>query len=173
MHVTHTFSIQGVRHAVQVDAQEEKGTLRVSVDGEQALDFTPPARNAVTGTWLLGPKVFRVAVARIGSRLELALNGQRFPLEPSTPAASQGSKSQPGTRPGIITAPMHGKLVELCVLPGDRVEPETVVAVLEAMKSRVGVRAGQAGVVKTVTHEPGEQVAVGDTLVELRTERSG
>jgi len=68
---------------------------------------------------------------------------------------------------GAVVAPLTGRVVEVRVRPGDRVDRSTVVAVLEAMKTRVEVRAGREGTVLRVLVREGESVRQGDPLVLL------
>jgi geranyl-CoA carboxylase alpha subunit len=68
---------------------------------------------------------------------------------------------------GRITAPMHGLLLEVRVIPGDEVEAGQTLAVLEAMKMHYEIVAEAAGTVVEVTAEAGRQVAADDVLVEI------
>ncbi|HEX3604567.1 MAG TPA: biotin carboxylase N-terminal domain-containing protein [Candidatus Dormibacteraeota bacterium] len=67
-------------------------------------------------------------------------------------------------RPGSLRAPMPGTVLRVEVAPGDRVEPGSVVAVLEAMKMEHAVLAGAAGQVAEVHVRPGEQVDAGAVI---------
>lgn len=68
---------------------------------------------------------------------------------------------------GVVPAPITGRVVEVRVRPGDEVERGSIVAVLEAMKTRVEVRAGSAGKVRAVLVREGAAVRQGDPLVAL------
>jgi 3-methylcrotonyl-CoA carboxylase alpha subunit len=63
-----------------------------------------------------------------------------------------------GSGDGIVKAPMHGKVLELFVAVGDRVEAGERLAVIEAMKMEHTLRAPFAGVVKQVGAAAGVQV---------------
>jgi len=62
-------------------------------------------------------------------------------------------------------APLPGVVSEVRVAVGDRVDPGSVVLVLEAMKMENEVYAPAGGVVEEVYVEPGRQVGRGDRLV--------
>jgi len=66
---------------------------------------------------------------------------------------------------GGFAAPMPGKVIELRVQVGDRVEPGQTVVVLEAMKMEHPMRASEAGVVREVRVAVGDQVESGATLL--------
>lgn len=56
-----------------------------------------------------------------------------------------------------ITAPMVGKIVDIKVKVGDRVQEDDEIAIMEAMKMEMPIVAPAAGVVKEI------RVAVGQT----------
>jgi biotin carboxyl carrier protein len=57
-----------------------------------------------------------------------------------------------------VTVPMVGKIVSVTVKPGDRVEENDQVAVLEAMKMERPVVAPVSGMVKEICVAPGQEV---------------
>jgi len=69
--------------------------------------------------------------------------------------------------PGAVPAPMTGRVVEVKVKSGDRVERGTTLVILEAMKARVEVKANRSGVVREVLAKEGEVVKQGQPLVVL------
>jgi 3-methylcrotonyl-CoA carboxylase alpha subunit len=77
----------------------------------------------------------------------------------SVPAAAAGGGD------GVIKAPMHGRVLEITVAPGERVTGGHRLAVIEAMKMEHTLRAPFAGVVKSVAVGAGAQVAEGDEIM--------
>ena len=71
---------------------------------------------------------------------------------------------------GLVTAPMHGKIVVLLVKRGDRVEKGQRLAVVEAMKMEHALLAPAAGEIVEVAAQPGMQVAQGAALIRIRVE---
>jgi len=67
----------------------------------------------------------------------------------------------------LVTAPMTGRVLALKVGFGSEVKEDTVVAILESMKTQVEVTAGKAGKVKRVLVEEGQVVKQGQPLLEL------
>jgi acetyl-CoA/propionyl-CoA carboxylase biotin carboxyl carrier protein len=78
------------------------------------------------------------------------------------PAAAAGAAST-----GPAVAPMDATVVDVRVRPGQQVAAGDVVAVLEAMKMEMEIRAGVAGEVTAVLVEAGGPVAAGSPLLEL------
>ena len=68
---------------------------------------------------------------------------------------------------GAITAPMPGKLISIKVKVGDKVEANTLVAILEAMKMENELLAGISGTVKEIKARAGESVEGGKTLMVI------
>ena len=66
-----------------------------------------------------------------------------------------------------VTAPMPGKVVRVLVQPGDEVDAEQGVVVIEAMKMENELRAPSAGRVKEVSVEAGMSVEVGRVLLVI------
>jgi biotin carboxyl carrier protein len=62
---------------------------------------------------------------------------------------------------------MPGVVLDIRVKPGDKVTPNTVVVMLEAMKMENEIFAGRNGVVREVTTTKGASVNTGDPLVMI------
>lgn len=80
------------------------------------------------------------------------------PKAPPAPVASGGNG---------VAAPMPGTITDIKVRVGDRVQPRTVVMMLEAMKMENEIFAGRAGVVSQIAVEKGASVNTGDLLVSI------
>ncbi|CAN5607696.1 acetyl-CoA carboxylase biotin carboxylase subunit [soil metagenome] len=81
------------------------------------------------------------------------------------PAPSAGSRAAAGD--GDVRAPMPGKLLQVPVEPGQQVEQDEVVAVMEAMKIEMSLAAPFAGVVAAVLASPGELVGLRQVIVSI------
>lgn len=66
-----------------------------------------------------------------------------------------------------VSAPLAGNIFKILVKPGDAVEANQVVIIMEAMKMETEIRAASAGTVGSVTVREGDAVQVGDTLLTL------
>jgi acetyl-CoA carboxylase biotin carboxyl carrier protein len=96
---------------------------------------------------------------------------------PAVPAAEPPPAQAPAARePGLseITSPMVGTFycspgpdADPFVQVGDRVEPETTVGIIEAMKIMNEIPAGQSGIVREFLVEDHEAVEYGQPLVLL------
>lgn len=66
-----------------------------------------------------------------------------------------------------IKSPLPGTILEILVKPGDVVQREQKVCVMEAMKMENSILSEMAGKVKAVRVQAGTQVLQGDVLIEL------
>ena len=70
-----------------------------------------------------------------------------------------------------VTAPMVGKILRIEANPGQAVEEDDVVIVMEAMKMEIPVVAPADGTVKTIHVEVGQSVEAGEDLAEIEEPR--
>lgn len=67
----------------------------------------------------------------------------------------------------VVRSATPGVIVSVCVAPGDRIEPDSAVAVVESMKLETVVTAHTAGRVRQVLVGANQQVSPGTVLVRL------
>ena len=88
----------------------------------------------------------------------------------SAPAAAPAAEEEPEeeTFTGeVITAPMGGKVLEVCVKPGDAVKVGDTVLVYEAMKMENDLKSDFEGVIKRVLVEEDDVIATDQPLFEF------
>jgi acetyl-CoA carboxylase carboxyltransferase component len=73
----------------------------------------------------------------------------------------------PADRRRTVTAPLQATVAAVPVAVGDAVAVDSPVMVLESMKMEHVVRAGTAGIVRSLSVEPAAIVAAGDVLAEI------
>jgi pyruvate carboxylase len=66
-----------------------------------------------------------------------------------------------------IGSPLMGRLATVLVAPGDEVEKDTAIFVIEAMKMETTITAPFESTIKTVHLQEGELVGQGDLIIEL------
>jgi urea carboxylase len=87
-----------------------------------------------------------------------------------TDLAATGHSEKIGIPEGDqLTAPMHGSIWKVLVEPGQRVEADQVILIIDAMKMEVAVRSPKASIVKAILCTSGQSVATGDILAVLNT----
>ncbi len=106
-------------------------------------------------------KVLRVT--RTGPKIHLTGDGGGISFD-LVPRFGIPTPDVPG---GAIAAPMPGKVIELRVAVGDRVQAQQVLAVIEAMKMENHLRAPNAGTVTEVRAAVGDQVQKDALLIVI------
>lgn len=103
------------------------------------------------------------------------LNGMRREVAVPDPVAGAAVRKVPLADPADkcqVGVSLPGMVSKVMAVPGDRVEENQVVAIIEAMKMETSVVARMAGVVDEVLVQVGSAVQVGELLMTLR-ESSG
>jgi len=127
---------------------------------------------------------FEVRVGtRSGGRVDVTVNGKGYAVEiesapgaaiaattAATPASAPMGVAAPAAHTagaGDVLAPISGVVLSVEAKPGQRVEPNTRVLVLEAMKMENDIFAATTGTVVEVHVQPQQEVREGDLLVSI------
>ncbi len=116
---------------------------------------------------LVGGRSLEVYVETLpDGRSEAFVNGRRYLVEVRDPRrSSRGGAGAPAAGPLAVKAPMPGKVVAVSVEPGEAVETEQGLLVIEAMKMQNEIRSPKAGIVAEVRVRAGDSVSPGQPLV--------
>jgi biotin carboxyl carrier protein len=82
-------------------------------------------------------------------------------------SSRRGSARAAVVRQGVLTAPMHGLVVDVLVSEGESVLEGQTLVVLESMKMQMTLRAPLGGRVRTTATKKGARVEKGDLLVQI------
>ncbi len=135
-----------IRHfKIQVNGQ----TFEVAV--EEILDGTLLAAGPRATTRV---QVASTTVGAPGAQIAPATIG-------ATPQATQAGGS------GWVVCPMGGKILKIPVKVGQTVKPDSVVAIIEAMKMETSVCAGQPGTIMEIAATEGSVVDSAAPLVRI------
>ena len=120
-------------------------------------------------TWITlefqGKKV-RVPALKYQGRLWFHWQGETHVSDLTDSVRRKGSEKGK-THPGVIMAPMPGKITKVAVQMDDRVSKGQALVVMEAMKMEYTLEADKDGKVSEISAELGNQVGLGDVLVRL------
>lgn len=81
--------------------------------------------------------------------------------QPHSPSDVDGDESR------VCRSPVAGIVIRVCAQPGEPLQSDDLLVVLEAMKMETSVTAPIAGKVKSVNVVPGEAVKLNQILVEF------
>jgi len=154
---------------VTVDVELAAPSLyRVRIDGaEQLID----ARRLAGGlSLLIDGQNHEVSLSRAADDFDLLVHNRRFRFrllseDRARRAAARGSREQTGRRE--VKASMPGKVIDMLVKVGEKVDAGQGLLVIEAMKMENEIKAQGGGEVKEIRVKPGQAVESGEVLVVL------
>ncbi len=158
------FEIGGERVAVKTHYRGEHYLLDLpggSVVGEARLN-----RDGMLVASLDGLRV-RARVVQQDRELVVLLDGVRQALLMHDPLES-GLEDEAG--PGNLRSPMPGKVLEVLVSDGEKVQRGAPMIILEAMKMEHTIVAPADGVVTRISYQPGDLIDEGVDLVEFEAD---
>ena len=99
----------------------------------------------------------------------ITVNGRSYKVDlaPAGAAPVQAGAASHGEGE-VVKAPMAGHILRINVAPGQHVEANTVVIVMEAMKMETEIRTRTSGIVASIAVKVGETVASQDDLLTLQ-----
>ena len=131
-----------------------------SAQAAMAPKVAAPANDSGVYTVKVNGQAYVVEVAEGGDVTALAAVETSTTTAPAAPAPSSGTGA-------TIDAPLAGNIFKILVKPGEDVEANQVVIIMEAMKMETEIRAVEAGTVGDIAVREGDAVQVGDTLLTL------
>ena len=123
---------------------EDTGAYDVSVNGRNFRVESPGG-----GVITVNGRSYKVDLAPAGAA----------PVQAGAASQSEGE---------VVKAPMAGHILRINVAPGQHVEANTVVIVMEAMKMETEIRTRTSGIVASIAVKVGETVASQDDLLTLQ-----
>jgi biotin carboxyl carrier protein len=151
--------------ALRVEVRPEGHRVAVTVDG-RTLEIDHVDLGGGFANLLVAGRSYDVVVSRQGSAFRVAFPEGEVLLELGP--ASRGGLAAPraaASGPARILAPMPGKIVRLLVEPGQQVQADQGLVVVEAMKMENELRAPRAGRVRETSVREGQAVEMGAVLV--------
>lgn len=114
---------------------------------------------------IIDDQVVRGQCLKINGVLWCHLNGRTHIIESSNMRAAKKTTQDAFSKE--IVSPMPGKIIKVLVSPGQSIEAQHVVIVMEAMKMEYSLKAKAQHVIRKVLCQEGQTVQLGQTLVEF------
>lgn len=111
-----------------------------------------------------GDRSATATVVREGRRVWVHLAGRVFVIEAEEPSTRRSGSA---ADQDALSAPMPATVVRVDVAAGDTVRTGDLIALLEAMKMELPVRAPRDGVIARVNCKAGDLIQPGEQLVEF------
>lgn len=112
----------------------------------------------------------RALAQKVKNQLWLHIGGETFVFETEKRASRTGQKGAKDSNQ--VAAPMPGKIMKVLATVGQKVEKDTVLVVMEAMKMEYSLKAPRATVVTEIACSEGDQVQLGQTLVKIESAKA-
>ena len=106
----------------------------------------------------------------VAGQLWVHVNGKTFVYETEAKAKSKKRSKSNKAGDGQIRAPMPGKITKLLVQEGQTTQAAQAVVVMEAMKMEYTLKADLDATVEKIMVKVGDQVQVGQHLVQMKLE---
>jgi biotin carboxyl carrier protein len=159
------FDAQVGEKSLRIEVRGKDGGYRLTVDG-RPLDVEVKEAGRGFLNLILEGRSYDVGLVRADTGITVVLDGV-----PHLAVVTEGSRGAAPARvqsgPSRLTAPMPGKIVRVLVKPGDEVQAQQPVLVMEAMKMENELRAPRAGQVRQVAVVEGQAVERGALLAVL------
>lgn len=153
----------------RVDVQDTGDAAKVRLDTADAVIDARRIRNGTYSLFVDG-RSFVADVVADGDGYVVSVGCESFRIgvadERRRRAAGAAGRRDVGGRQDV-RAMMPGKVVDILIAKGDRVEANQGLLIIEAMKMENEIRASGAGEVKEIKVAPGQTVNTGDLLVVI------
>ena len=162
-------TVDGASQPVEVTGGD--GRYRLTIGGEVWDVDARPSAQGITSLLIGGVSYVADVTDRDGACV-VEVAGETYVIDVEEEArhiirtrggAAGGDGSQ------VLKSPMPGRITQVVVHPGDRVNQGDTLLVIEAMKMQNEVKAGAGGVVAEVRVQVGQAVNVGEVLMILET----
>ncbi|PFG08171.1 MULTISPECIES: sodium-extruding oxaloacetate decarboxylase subunit alpha [unclassified Marinobacter] len=134
-----------------------------------AFEPIPSADDVAPAKKASGPETYTVEVNGKKYVVAVSEGGELSQIQAEGGAASAPAAAAPEPVAGgdPVNAPLGGNIFKVLVSPGDAVEENDVLIILEAMKMETEIRAPKAGTVGEVFIKVGDAVAVDDEMLTI------
>ena len=157
-----------LRHKQQIhsaEVRQDHGRFHVTLADGTAREVEVTTIADGVSRLTVDGRSYRVAICRKGRERIVGIEGEVYTFTPETTA--HGVHAVDNLAAPEIVAPMPGKILELLVHTGDRVEAGDGLVILEAMKMETRLSAEAAGTVAEVRVNAGDTVNGGQVLVVI------
>lgn len=158
------FTIDGVE---KIMAVEKKGDTYTFVIGGATYAVSASPLSNGTFSFFVNDRSNVAVISRAERGITIGLGSETYHLESADDDDQPGAGHAGGDGNGSVESPMPGTIVAIKVAEGDTVTSGQAVVVIESMKMQNEISASIDGTVKKVACSVGDQVGLGDLLVEI------
>lgn len=146
--------LHGDRFSITVEDTVYEGTLVVTSPGEGWINYVG--------------RILPFYMTQRQDVLSIWVDGKTYTLNLVTPNSRRGGQhGGPALEAGEVKAPMPGTVLKVPVKPGDWVEANQPLVIMESMKMEMTLSSPEAATVEEVRCTEGQLVEMGAVLVKL------
>lgn len=166
--MNYEIELDGRKHRVSIDGDGATGGYLFQLDGETVKADAILVQPGILSL-LLDGKSYRVLLDPRPGEKAVSLGERRVPYTVRDPRALRSRANVAASENGAcaITASMPGRIVRILVEPGDRVEEQQGLIVVEAMKMQNELKAPKAGAVTRIAVAVEASVRSGEVLMVI------
>jgi biotin carboxyl carrier protein len=160
------FTVNDSLETISLDRKEGLVSIR---HGDKTLEAEVRVISANALSLLVGGRSFLVIVARDKDKRHVWLNGRTYLIQSGKEEErrAEGGDDRSHKGKSVVTAPMPGKVVKVCVAENEAVRKNQTLAIVEAMKMENEIKSSLEGFVKKIYVSAGELVDSEKPLLEL------
>lgn len=154
---------------IELERMEESGPEELylaEIDGEKKevrMISVSPSHLSL----LVDNRSHNVQVEKEGDCYRVTTGGESYSFRIREWSGSRQPDTEPRAAEVVITAPMPGLVMEVFARPGEEIEANARLLVLEAMKMQNEISSPRPGRITSVSVNQGDSVRIGDQLVVI------
>ncbi|OGD17208.1 MAG: hypothetical protein A2Y69_10945 [Candidatus Aminicenantes bacterium RBG_13_59_9] len=160
------FTVNGVFQAISLERKEDRVSIR---HGDKTLEAEVRVISPNTVSLLVDGRSYLVIIARDKDKKHIWLDGSAYFIQSGKEEQRRAERGDDRAQKGksVVTAPMPGKVVKVCVVEKEAVRKNQTLAIVEAMKMENEIKSPLEGFVKKIHVSAGELVDSEKPLLEL------
>lgn len=168
------FLVNRARHRVKLEKLEKKKDSYLASQGGKIFEADVRVVSSHELSLLVEGRSYIIYIAEGNDKKYISLGGETFIVQKPQDEVRRGERGEERLEKGkpIVTAPMPGRVIKVCVAENEVVRKNQTLAIVEAMKMENELKSPVEGVVKKIFVTAGDLVDSEKPLLELEARAS-
>jgi biotin carboxyl carrier protein len=115
----------------------------------------------------LNNKIYEVDIELVNESADMSISDTSRPAPTPAPSASPAASATASAGGQEVTAPLPGKILDICVKEGQSVKKGDLLVIVEAMKLENEVFSDFEGIIRAIKVNKGDNVNTNDALIAI------
>lgn len=115
----------------------------------------------------LNNKIYEVDIELVNESADMSISDTSRPSPTLAPSASPAASATASAGGQEVTAPLPGKILDICVKEGQSVKKGDLLVIVEAMKLENEVFSDFEGIIRAIKVNKGDNVNTNDALIAI------